>query len=296
MTGGRAARPGRVPTRPARTLVVLPSNGLVNLKPALATNLRVPGRHPGAQRRRLEPGRQGRRHHPPGRRRRAGAAARARQRHLRRGVLDERAAGRPFTQPRRGRATSPATSSPTWSGKTATGPMTIFPGNGTTGFQAPCSLRPRCDVQPDRLRAAGSRAHAGVRVHQLRRLVRAVHAASAAATSAGYDWVIGPGDVDGDGVADLVARDARRHAVAAARAPSTGYARRARFIGRRLRRLLARRLSPTLRRSSAVARSSSRRAGQRRVGRVAQQHQRPAVHQAGRGTPARPAARRGARR
>ena len=93
----------------------------------------------------------------------------------------------------------------------------------------------------------------------------------------GYDWVIGPGDVDGDGRADLVGRDTRGHAVAAAR-----HRRRVRrtggCIGERLR-AATRSAADRPAGSRDVARSPSRRAGQSPSVGVAHQHERAARHE-----------------
>ena len=91
-------------------------------------------------------------------------------------------------------------------GKTASGPMTIFPSNGKTGFQAPilapASLRTFNEVsaaspwKPGGLPGSAFISSDGSFVP--------FGGTSGAGDLTGYDWVIGPGDVDGDGVADLV--------------------------------------------------------------------------------------------
>ena len=173
-----------------------------------------PRRQPGAQRRRLEPRRQGR-HRSPARTRATGwCCARPGQRAVRRRVMMSDGLGPSRTS--RASATSPATAAPTCR-RDRHGPMTMFPGNGRTGFRAPV-------LAPATLRTFNQiGAGAGTR--------RRCRGSSFSAPdgsfvpfvgthrrpTGAYDWVVGPGDVDGDGVADLVARDSERHAVAAAR-------------------------------------------------------------------------------
>jgi hypothetical protein len=92
-------------------------------------------------------------------------------------------------------------------GKTATGAMRIFPGNGKTSFLvpilAPASLRTFNQVGPGVFKPASLPGSAflssdGSFVPFGR--------TTGAGDLAGYDWIIGPGDVNGDGMADLVAR------------------------------------------------------------------------------------------
>ena len=92
-------------------------------------------------------------------------------------------------------------------GKTRTGKMTIFPGDGTRGFLAPA-------LAPDSLQTFNQ---IGSGAWKPGSMPGSAFVASDGGfvpyvgTNGGdpgsYDWVIGPGDVDGDGVADLVVRD-----------------------------------------------------------------------------------------
>ena len=103
-------------------------------------------------------------------------------------------------------------------GKTASGPMTIFPSNGKTGFLAPVlapsSLRTFNEVsaatpwKPGDLPGSAFISSDGSFVP--------FGGTSGAGDLAGYDWVIGPGDVDGDGVADLVVHSSDGRALPAA--------------------------------------------------------------------------------
>ncbi len=92
-------------------------------------------------------------------------------------------------------------------GKTATGAMTVFPGNGKTSFRvpmlAPASLRTFNQIaagawRPGSLPGSAFLSSDGSFVP---------FAGTTGGELAGYDWVIGPGDVDANGVADLVVRD-----------------------------------------------------------------------------------------
>ncbi len=93
-------------------------------------------------------------------------------------------------------------------GKTATGAMTIFPGNGKTGFLAPilapATLRTFNEVGTGSWRSGSLPGSAFLSPDG----AFVPYAGTNGGALAGYDWVIGPGDVDGDGVADLVVRDA----------------------------------------------------------------------------------------
>jgi hypothetical protein len=92
-------------------------------------------------------------------------------------------------------------------GRASTGKTTIFPGNGSTGFKAPV-------VAPNYLKSYNQ---VGDGAWKPQYLPGSAYIGSDGAfvpfmgTGAGdladYDWVIGPGDVDGDGRNDLVVRD-----------------------------------------------------------------------------------------
>jgi len=93
-------------------------------------------------------------------------------------------------------------------GKTAEGVMRIFPGNGRTSFLAPvvasASLRTFNQMgagwwRPSSMPGSSFVSSDGSFVP---------FAGTTGGDLSGYDWVIGPGDVDGNGVADLVVRDA----------------------------------------------------------------------------------------
>lgn len=93
-------------------------------------------------------------------------------------------------------------------GSTSAGVTTIFPGNGRSGFLVPVKaanyVRTFNQIgtgywKPQQLPTT-SYLSAGYGFVPF--------AGSAAGLIAGYTWVVGPGDVDGDGRADLVARDA----------------------------------------------------------------------------------------
>ncbi len=93
-------------------------------------------------------------------------------------------------------------------GRTAKGRPTIFPGNGGTGFQAPilapAALRTFNQVgtgsfEPGSMPGSTFVSPDGSFVPFV---------GAAGSTVSGYAWTVGPGDVDGDGRPDLVARDA----------------------------------------------------------------------------------------
>jgi hypothetical protein len=95
---------------------------------------------------------------------------------------------------------------PDLAGRAAGGRMTIFPGNGRSSFlaprTAPASLRTFNLVGGGAWQPATSRSS----------FLGSDGAFVPASDSVGgnppsYDWVVGPGDVDGDGRADLVTRD-----------------------------------------------------------------------------------------
>jgi hypothetical protein len=92
-------------------------------------------------------------------------------------------------------------------GKTAAGKLTIFPSNGKTGFQvpilAPAALRTFNQLgsaawRPGNIATSAFLSNDGAFVPS---------GGAGGGKIAGYDWVIGLGDVDGNGVADLVVRD-----------------------------------------------------------------------------------------
>ncbi len=92
-------------------------------------------------------------------------------------------------------------------GRAGNGPVTIFPGNRGSGFKAPvlapASLRTFNQIgsgswKPGSMPGSAFVGSDGSFVP---------HAGSGPTDLAGYDWVIGPGDLDGNGVADLVVRD-----------------------------------------------------------------------------------------
>jgi hypothetical protein len=93
-------------------------------------------------------------------------------------------------------------------GKTANGPMTIFPGNGRSGFVAPiltpASMRTFNQIAAGAWRPAGL---PGAAFLSSDGSFVPFSGTSGGGDLAGYDWVIGAGDVDGNGVADLVVRD-----------------------------------------------------------------------------------------
>jgi hypothetical protein len=96
---------------------------------------------------------------------------------------------------------------PDLSGRTRTGKTLIFPGNGSRGFTAP-------RIAPNFLKSFNQ---VGVGSWKAQQLPGTAYVSSdgsfvpfmgtGAGDLAGYDWVIGPGDLDGDGRNDLVARD-----------------------------------------------------------------------------------------
>ncbi len=92
-------------------------------------------------------------------------------------------------------------------GRTASGPMTIFPGNGRSSFKAPV-------LAPSSLRTFNQLGSGSWRPAEMpgSSFVSSdgsfvPFARSTGTDLAGYDWVLGPGDVSSNGVADLVARD-----------------------------------------------------------------------------------------
>jgi hypothetical protein len=92
-------------------------------------------------------------------------------------------------------------------GRTQSGPMTIYPGNGKSGFRAPtlapATLRTFNQVgsgswKPADMPGSSFLSSDGSFVPFSR---------TTGSDLKGYDWVVGPGDVSGNGVPDLVARD-----------------------------------------------------------------------------------------
>ena len=92
-------------------------------------------------------------------------------------------------------------------GRTSSGIATIFPGNGAKGFEAP--IRTPWDVRTFNQIGSG--------VWKTRAFLKSAYLgsdgsfvpslASGAGRLKGYDWVLGPGDLDGDDRNDLVGRD-----------------------------------------------------------------------------------------
>ncbi len=93
-------------------------------------------------------------------------------------------------------------------GRTRRGPMTIFPGDGKDGFLRP-QLAPKTMRTFNTVGTSGSWRTDGfpgtAMVSNGKAFVPL--AGGTGGNPAGYDWVVGPGDVDGDGRADLVVRD-----------------------------------------------------------------------------------------
>jgi hypothetical protein len=90
--------------------------------------------------------------------------------------------------------------------KVASGPFTVFPGNGKASFlaptRAPSSLRTFNQI------GSGAWAPASANPTYVSSDGSFVPVlGSLGADPAAYDWVVGPGDVNGDGRADLVTRD-----------------------------------------------------------------------------------------
>ena len=92
-------------------------------------------------------------------------------------------------------------------GRTRTGQTTIFPGNGAKGFEAPM-------LAPSLMKSFNLIGSGSWRPQQLPGSAYVSSDGSfvpfvgtGAGNPSGYDWVIGPGDIDGDGQQDLVGRD-----------------------------------------------------------------------------------------
>ena len=124
-------------------------------------------------------------------------------------------------------------------GKTASGPMTIFPGNGRTRLKAPV-------LAPSSLRTFNQLGSGSWRPQGSGSSFLSSDGSFVPFTGTSgedpkrYDWVLGPGDLSGDGVADLVARDAAGR-LWLLPGTSTGYGAAA-ADRQRLRGLLGRRL------------------------------------------------------
>ena len=138
--------------------------------------------------------------------------------------------------------------------------MTVFPGNGKTSFRAPmlapASLRTFNQIAAGAWQAA--EASGALRSSRSDGSFVPLRRATTGGELAGYDWVIGPGDVDANGVAGPGLRETRPARCGCSPAPRR--LRGSPFPRRRVRRLLAGRLSPHV--TTAVARSARpRRAG-----------------------------------
>jgi hypothetical protein len=95
---------------------------------------------------------------------------------------------------------------PDLAGKTSRGRMTIYPGNGRTGFLAPRTAP--TSLKTFNTIGEGVWAPLGARSSWISSDGSFVpFAGSTGGDPGAYDWMVGPGDVDGDGRADMVARD-----------------------------------------------------------------------------------------
>ena len=107
-------------------------------------------------------------------------------------------------------------------GRIQSGPMRIFPGNGKTSFRAPmiapASLQTFNQIGTGRWRPSAM--PGGAFISSDGSFVPFTRAGGGSLSR--YDWVIGPGDVDGNGVNDLVVRD-RAGTLRLLPGTSTGY-------------------------------------------------------------------------